>query len=167
MILNDALNVVEVLDPDGSGQVVKVKDKLGPDRAIVVSRGDEEHVAYLAGSLYGTTVRAGDPVLYDARSGVATVLQEEVEELVLEEIPDIGYDDIGGLEGRVGAIRDAVELPSCCRDCSRSTSSAGPKGVLLVRPARIAKTDRQGRGQVPRRQGSGADRSRGRPQLPS
>src|SRR5918995_928591 len=68
VILNDALNVVEVLDPDATGQVVKVKDRLGADRAVVVSRGDEEHVAYLAGSLFGTVVRAGDPVLYDARS---------------------------------------------------------------------------------------------------
>jgi len=113
VILNDALNVVEVLEPDGTGQVVKVKDKLGTDRAVVVSRGDEEHVAYLAGSLFGTVVRAGDPVLYDARSGVATELlpREEVEELVLEEIPDITYEDIGGLEGQIEAIRDAVELP--------------------------------------------------------
>jgi proteasome-associated ATPase len=142
VILNDALNVVEVLDPDGSGQVVKVKDKLGPDRAIVVSRGDEEHVAYLAGSLYGTTVRAGDPVLYDARSGVATELlpREEVEELVLEEIPDIGYDDIGGLEGQIEAIRDAVELPFLYAELFQEHQLEAPKGVLLYGPPGCGKT---------------------------
>ncbi len=142
VILNDALNVVEVLDPDGAGQVVKVKDRLGMDRAIVVSRGDEEHVAYLAGSLLGTMVRAGDPVLYDARSGVATELlpREEVEELVLEEIPDIGYEDIGGLEGQIEAIRDAVELPFLYAELFQEHELEAPKGVLLYGPPGCGKT---------------------------
>src|SRR5918995_2688985 len=142
VILNDALNVVEVLDPDGTGQVVKVKDKLGADRAVVVSRGDEEHVAYLAGSLFGTVVRAGDPVLYDARSGVATELlpREEVEELVLEEIPDITYEDIGGLEGQIEAIRDAVELPFLYAELFQEHELEAPKGVLLYGPPGCGKT---------------------------
>jgi proteasome-associated ATPase len=142
VILNDALNVVEVLDPDGSGQVVKVKDRLGPDRAIVISRGDEEHVAYLAGTLLGAMVRAGDPVLYDPRSGVATELlpREEVEELVLEEIPDIGYEDIGGLEGQIEAIRDAVELPFLYAELFQEHELEAPKGVLLYGPPGCGKT---------------------------
>jgi proteasome-associated ATPase len=142
VILNDALNVVEVLDPDGTGQVVKVKDRLGTDRAVVVSRGDEEHVAYLAGSLLGTLVRAGDPVLYDARSGVATELlpREEVEELVLEEIPDITYEDIGGLEGQIEAIRDAVELPFLYAELFQEHQLEAPKGVLLYGPPGCGKT---------------------------
>jgi proteasome-associated ATPase len=142
VILNDALNVVEVLDPDGAGQVVKVKDRLGPDRAVVLSRGDEEHVAYLAGSLLGATVRAGDPVLYDPRSGVATELlpREEVEELVLEEIPDITYEDIGGLEGQIEAIRDAVELPFLYAELFQEHELEAPKGVLLYGPPGCGKT---------------------------
>ncbi len=142
VILNDALNVVEVLDPDGTGQVVKVKDRLGTDRAVVVSRGDEEHVAYLAGSLLGVTVRAGDPVLYDSRSGVATELlpREEVEELVLEEIPDITYEDIGGLEGQIEAIRDAVELPFLYAELFQEHELEAPKGVLLYGPPGCGKT---------------------------
>jgi proteasome-associated ATPase len=142
VILNDALNVVEILSPDGAGEVVKVKDRLGSDRAIVVSRGDEEHVAYLAGSLLGTTVRAGDPVLYDTRSGVATELlpREEVEELVLEEIPDIGYEDIGGLEGQIEDIRDAVELPFLYAELFQEHELEAPKGVLLYGPPGCGKT---------------------------
>jgi proteasome-associated ATPase len=142
VILNDALNVVEVLDPDGTGQVVKVKDRLGTDRAVVVSRGDEEHVAFLAGSLLGETVRAGDPVLYDSRSGVATELlpREEVEELVLEEIPDITYEDIGGLEGQIEAIRDAVELPFLYAELFQEHELEAPKGVLLYGPPGCGKT---------------------------
>ena len=142
VILNDALNVVEVLDPDGAGQVVKVKDRLGPDRAVVLSRGDEEHVAYLAGSLLGATVRAGDPVLYDSRSGVATELlpREEVEELFLEEIPDITYEDIGGLEGQIEAIRDAVEMPFLYAELFQEHELEAPKGVLLYGPPGCGKT---------------------------
>ena len=142
VILNDALNVVEVLDPDGTGQVVKVKDRLGTDRAVVVSRGDEEHVAYLAGTLLGGSVRAGDPVLYDPRAGVATELlpREEVEELVLEEIPDITYEDIGGLEGQIEAIRDAVELPFLYAELFQEHQLEAPKGVLLYGPPGCGKT---------------------------
>jgi proteasome-associated ATPase len=142
VILNDALNVVEVLEPDGAGQVVKVKDRLGLDRAVVLSRGDEEHVAYLAGSLLGASVRAGDPVLYDPRSGVATELlpREEVEELVLEEIPDITYEDIGGLEGQIEAIRDAVELPFLYAELFQEHQLEAPKGVLLYGPPGCGKT---------------------------
>src|SRR5438046_10057260 len=91
VILNDALNVVEVLDPDRAGEVLKVKDRLGEDRVMLVGRGDEEYVASLAGALVGTGIRAGDNLLYDPRSGVALerLPKEEVEEVVLEEIADV------------------------------------------------------------------------------
>jgi len=99
-------------------------------------------VAYLAGSLLGAMVRAGDPVLYDPRSGVATELlpREEVEELVLEEIPDITYEDIGGLEGQIEAIRDAVELPFLYAELFQEHELEAPKGVLLYGPPGCGKT---------------------------
>jgi proteasome-associated ATPase len=142
VILNDSLNVVELLDPDRQGEVVKVKDKLGADRVVVVGRGDEEYVATLAGSLLGETVRAGDPVLYDPRSGVALELlpKEEVEQLVLEEIPDVSYEDIGGLEGQIEAIRDAVELPFLYSELFHEHQLEPPKGVLLYGPPGCGKT---------------------------
>ncbi|HEY7667944.1 MAG TPA: proteasome ATPase [Actinomycetota bacterium] len=142
VILNDSLNVVEMLDPDRQGEVVKVKDRLGNDRVVVVGRGDEEYVATLAGSLLGETVRAGDPVLYDPRSGVALELlpKEEVEQLVLEEIPDVSYEDIGGLEGQIEAIRDAVELPFLYSELFHEHQLEPPKGVLLYGPPGCGKT---------------------------
>jgi proteasome-associated ATPase len=142
VVLNESLNVVEVLEPDRAGEVVKVKDKLGPDRLIVVGRGDEEYVAHVAGSLLGTPVRTGDNVLFDARSNVATELlpKEEVEELVLEEIPDVSYEDIGGLEGQIDAIRDAVELPFLYAELFHEHQLEAPKGVLLYGPPGCGKT---------------------------
>jgi proteasome-associated ATPase len=142
VILNDSLNVVELLDPDRQGEVVKVKDRLGHDRVVVVGRGDEEYVATLAGSLVHETVRAGDPVLYDPRSGVALELlpKEEVEQLVLEEIPDVSYEDIGGLEGQIEAIRDAVELPFLYSELFHEHQLEPPKGVLLYGPPGCGKT---------------------------
>ncbi|MGH2578449.1 MAG: proteasome ATPase, partial [Actinomycetota bacterium] len=100
VILNEALNVVEVLHPDVAGEVMKVKDKLGEDRVIVIGHGDEELVATLGHALREEPIRAGDPLLIDRRSNVALerLPKEEVEELVLEEIPDVSYEDIGGLE---------------------------------------------------------------------
>jgi proteasome-associated ATPase len=142
VILNDAMNVVEVLEPDRQGDVVRVKDRLGEDRVVVVGRGDEEMVATLGSSLRGTGVRTGDVLMYDTRSGVALELlpKEEVEELVLEEIPDVSYEDIGGLEGQIEAIRDAVELPFLYAELFREHELEPPKGVLLYGPPGCGKT---------------------------
>ena len=142
LVLNESLNVVEVLPPDGAGEVVKVKDRLGDDRVIVLGRGDDEHVAYLAGDLITTGLRAGDAALFDPRSVVVTeqLPREEVEELVLEEIPDISYEDIGGLEGQIDLIRDAVELPFLYAELFNEHELEPPKGVLLYGPPGCGKT---------------------------
>src|SRR5207253_2235657 len=112
------------------------------DRALVFGRGDEVHVAYLAGDRLQNSVRAGDNVLFDPRSVVITELlpKEEVEELVLEEIPDVGYEDIGGLEGQIEAIRDAVELPFLYAELFNEHELEPPKGVLLYGPPGCGKT---------------------------
>jgi len=142
VILNEALNVVEVLVPDRAGEVMKVKDRLGEDRVVVVGRGDEELVGTLSGALLGETIRAGDPLLIDPRSNVALekLPKEEVEELVLEEIPDVSYEDIGGLEGQIEAIRDAVELPFLYAELFQEHQLEAPKGVLLYGPPGCGKT---------------------------
>jgi proteasome-associated ATPase len=142
VILNEALNVVEVLQPDRAGEVVKVKDRLGDDRVVVVGRGDEELVATLAAGLREEQIRAGDPLLLDPRSNVALekLPKEEVEELVLEEIPDVSYEDIGGLEGQIEAIRDAVELPFLYAELFAEHQLEPPKGVLLYGPPGCGKT---------------------------
>ncbi len=142
VILNEALNVVEVLDPDRQGEVVKVKERLGEDRVIVVGRADEEMVATLAAGLRDEPIRVGDPLLYDARSGVCLerLPREEVEELVLEEIPDVTYDDIGGLQAQIEAIRDAVELPFLYAELFQEHQLEAPKGVLLYGPPGCGKT---------------------------
>jgi proteasome-associated ATPase len=142
VILNEALNVVRVLEPDRAGEVVKVKDRLGEDRVIVLGRGDEELVATLSTGLRDEQIRAGDPLLIDPRSNVALekLPKEEVEELVLEEIPDVSYEDIGGLEGQIEAIRDAVELPYLYAELFHEHQLEAPKGVLLYGPPGCGKT---------------------------
>jgi proteasome-associated ATPase len=143
VILNEAMNVVEVLEPDRSGEVMRVKDRLGEDRVVVIGRGDEEIVATLSAVLRGEeTIRAGDPLLIDPRSNVALekLPKEEVEELVLEEIPDVSYEDIGGLEGQIEAIRDAVELPFLYAELFAEHQLEAPKGVLLYGPPGCGKT---------------------------
>ncbi|MEX2275201.1 MAG: proteasome ATPase [Actinomycetota bacterium] len=142
VILNEALNVVEVLEPDRQGEVFKVKDRLDEDRVVVVGRGEEELVAILSSAVRGEHIRAGDPLLLDVRSGVVLerLPKEEVEELVLEEIPDVSYDDIGGLEGQIDSIRDAVELPFLYAELFHEHELEPPKGVLLYGPPGCGKT---------------------------
>jgi proteasome-associated ATPase len=142
VILNEALNVVEILDQDRVGEVVTIKEVLGEDRVVVVGRGDEEMVAVVSQALRGESLRAGDPLLYDARSGhvLERLPKEQVEELILEEIPDVTYEEIGGLAGEIEDIKDAVELPFLYAELFREHHLRPPKGVLLYGPPGCGKT---------------------------
>ncbi len=140
--LNEALAVVEAGGFDRVGELATVKELLGPDRALVVGRGDDERVVRLAGPLTARRLRVGDAVTTDPRAGFAyeVVPRSEVEELVLEEIPDISYEDIGGLGPQIEIIRDAVELPFAHPDLFREHGLRAPKGVLLYGPPGCGKT---------------------------
>ena len=142
VMLNEALTVVEVGGYEQVGELVTVKELLGRDRALVVGRGDEERVVRLAGQVLDGSVRVGDALTVEARSGFVfeRVPRAEVEDLVLEEVPDIDYTDIGGLGPQIEAIRDAVELPFLHPDLFREHGLKPPKGVLLYGPPGCGKT---------------------------
>ncbi|WP_052466790.1 proteasome ATPase [Mobilicoccus massiliensis] len=140
--LNDTLCVVGVGEYEDLGQVVAVHEILGDHRVVVVVHGEEQRVARLAEPLHGQILRGGDTVLYDSRTGFVheIIPKAEVEDLVLEEVPDIGYDDIGGLAGQIEAIRDSVELPYLHPELFREHHLRPPKGVLLYGPPGCGKT---------------------------
>jgi proteasome-associated ATPase len=142
VILNEGLNVIEVLSQDTIGEVVSVKEFLGDDRVIVLGRGDEEVVAVISEGLRGDPFRVGDALLYDPRSGhvLERLPKEEIEELVLEEIPDVAYMDIGGLANQIEDIRDAVEMPFLYAELFKEHQLRPPKGVLLYGPPGCGKT---------------------------
>ncbi|MGW4694844.1 proteasome ATPase [Kitasatospora cineracea] len=143
VMLNEALNVVEAMAFERIGEIVTLKEVLeGGDRALVVGHTDEERVVRLAEPLHGVTIRAGDALLLEPRSGYVyeVVPKAEVEELVLEEVPDIDYRQIGGLAGQIEQIRDAVELPYLHADLFKEYELRPPKGVLLYGPPGCGKT---------------------------
>lgn len=140
--LNEALTVVEAGDYERTGELVTVKELLGTDRALVIGRGDDERVVRLSGALMDAGVRVGDAVTVESRSGfvIERIPRSEVEDLVLEEVPDIDYTDIGGLGPQIEQIRDAVELPFLHPDLFREHGLKPPKGVLLYGPPGCGKT---------------------------
>jgi proteasome-associated ATPase len=143
VVLNESLNVVLARSSELSGEVVTLREVLeGGTRAIVVGRADEERVVELADWLVGTTLRSGDTVLLDPRSGLLLERLErpEVEELVLEEVPDISYEDVGGLDSQIEMIMDAVELPFLHQALFAEYRLPAPKGILLYGPPGCGKT---------------------------
>ena len=142
VMLNEALNVVSVHGFERVGEVVTVKEKLGDDRVVVVTHGDEERVCRIATPLLGEHIRVGDSLTLDPRSNFVheVIPKLEVEELVLEEVPDVAYEDIGGLAGQIEQIRDAVELPFLHPELFKEHALKPPKGVLLYGPPGCGKT---------------------------
>jgi proteasome-associated ATPase len=143
VVLNESLNVVEARPVDGSGEVVTFRELLDDGRrALVIGRADEERVCELADSLLDTRLRAGDHVLLDSRSGLLLekLPRPEAEELVLEEVPDVSYSDVGGLDDQIDMIKDAVELPYLHGDLFKQHGLQPPKGILLYGPPGCGKT---------------------------
>jgi proteasome-associated ATPase len=143
VMLNEALNVVLAREFERAGDVVMLKEVLdGGDRALVIGHTDEERIVHLADTLLTERLRAGDSLLLEPRSGYVyeKIPKSEVEELILEEVPDIDYTDIGGLSAQIEQIRDAVELPFLHADLFREHELRPPKGVLLYGPPGCGKT---------------------------
>ncbi len=143
VVLNESFTIVLARGADGTGELVTLKEVIdGGNRAIVVGRADDERVCEIASSLKGQPLRSGDAVRMDPRSGLLLerLPRPEVEELVLEEVPDIAYTDVGGLDSQIEQIADAVELPFLHADLFAEHKLPAPKGILLYGPPGCGKT---------------------------
>ena len=142
VVLNESYNVVLARPAERAGEIVTLKEMLDERRGVIVGRADEERVVELAEHLVGTPLRSGDSVLMDSKSGLLLerLPRPEVEELVLEEVPDISYEDVGGLDAQIEEIIDAVELPFLHHELFAEHQLPAPKGILLYGPPGCGKT---------------------------
>jgi proteasome-associated ATPase len=142
LILNEGLNVVEAAGYEIQGEVVILKELMEDHRAVVTQRADEDKVGIVAEPLRSIKLKVGDHILMDGKSGylLEKLPKSEVEDLTLEEVPDISYEDIGGLSDQLESIKDAVELPYLYADYYKEHHLAPPKGVLLYGPPGCGKT---------------------------
>ncbi len=143
VVLNESFNVVHARRAEITGEVVTIKELMDDGvRALVVGRADEERVCELADALRGVHLRTGDTMRLDSRSNLLLekLPRPEVEDLLLEEVPDISYSDIGGLDTQIEQIADAVELPFLYADLFAEHRLPAPKGILLYGPPGCGKT---------------------------
>lgn len=142
VFLNQSLAIIGVREPENIGTVAKVIDPIGQGRCVISSHGDQERVVRLSHELKETKLRAGDTVRLDHAGAVILecLSRQEVQHLVLEEIPDVCYSDIGGLGTQIEAIKDAVELPFLHADLFKEHELPAPKGILLYGPPGCGKT---------------------------
>ena len=142
VILNDSMTIIQSLDFLDVGEIVTFKEYITEDRVLAIGRTDEERVIRLSEPLLNVRLRSGDALLVESRTNFAyeKITKSEVEELVLEEVPDIDYEDIGGLGAQIEMIRDAVELPYLHAELFREYDLRPPKGILLYGPPGCGKT---------------------------
>jgi len=142
VVLNEGYNVIDTRAYDPVGEVVTVKEVIANDRAIVLGSGDEERVVGRSEAVDEEFLRAGDHVRMDPTTGLILekLIRPEVGELVLEVVPDVTYDQIGGLGDQIEVIRDAIELPYVHKDRFEEYELSPPKGVLLYGPPGCGKT---------------------------
>ena len=142
LVLNDALNVVAAAGYEIQGDIVVLKERLDDERAMVMLRADGEKVGIIADPLRSTRLKPGDHLLMDPKSGylLERLPKTDVEDLALEEVPEVGYRDVGGLAAQIQAIEDAVELPYLYPDHYKEHKLRPAKGVLLYGPPGCGKT---------------------------
>lgn len=142
VLLDESLNIIAVLEAGQTGDLVRVKEVLESGLLVVIGRADDERVVRRAHRLTDQAIRVGDAVTVDFRSGYALDLvpMTEVQDVVLEEVPDVTFDDIGGLTEQIEQIRDAVETPFLHPELYREHGLNPPKGILLYGPPGTGKT---------------------------
>src|SRR5467141_3568043 len=143
VLVNEAYVIVGDLGFETAGPVTKITEVLSDDRLRVGSEhGLQSIVLQRSADLASSTLKSGDEVRVDSnyRMALEMLSSTKSHEHYLDVVPELPWEKVGGQEGALQAIKDAIELPLLHPDLFKKFQHATPKGFLLYGPPGCGKT---------------------------
>jgi proteasome-associated ATPase len=143
VLLNEAYVVIGDLGFESGGPVAKIQDLLPDGRLRVGQEGGLANTLVQRSAALGKEkLKVGLEVRLDASQRVALEVVEgaQTRDHLLEQVPELPWEKVGGQDEARQAVRDAVELPLLHSDLFKAYNHTSPKGILLYGPPGCGKT---------------------------